>query len=377
MTYFISSIVLVSTSAVSFNSTQNITLTYKFNPALITGTFKFDAKLSTLNNSNSPPTSWLTQNTSDPSPIVFTYDETVKHTIGITIGKVLNAPDANTGPPREVIADVDVESGTRVVVDDNVSNVSNVQLIPSVFNYGGSILSTNENVIKPFNKYTQYYLAVDTSSLGFIYDEASIDETSIQDSNISMTFIFKSSNEEVQDIEVYKIDGTTLPTTTTNTIEILNAASRNPPTQTTPTPLGNQVLIFRRKLRAVGDTEQTYNNLDIYYKFNYNSEPSTVGINNPNHIYHNLGTDEHLLATIDYSNYGTSSQKFSEICIGNWRIVPSGDGAKLLFNRIESGNNPYSVTIPMNPTDISIDDFDTNDSTLLSLEKTPHDNVPT
>ena len=27
-----------------------------------------------------------------------------------------------------------------------------------------------------------------------------------------------------------------------------------------------------------------------------------------------------------------SSQKFSELCIGNWRIVPSGDGAKLLFD---------------------------------------------
>ena len=378
MSGFMSSIKLVNsdftlsststTTAISTLSTQ-IELIYRFSPPVIPGKFYIKVNLVTLTKTDE--TIWTISNAVDP--ITLTYLETRRHTIGITIGKVLNTPILNAGPPREVIAGVDVTTGVKAIVYDVVDTLEakeNVKLIPDSFTYGGEISSTNVKVI-PFNKYTQYYLAVDTSSLGFIYNEASI-----QDSNISMTFIFKSSNVEVLDIEVYKIDGTTLPTTT-NTIEILNAASRNPPTQTPPTPLGNQVLIFRRKLRAVGDTEQTYNNLDIYYKFNYNSEPSTVGINNSNHIYHNLGTDEHLLATIDYSNYGTSSQKFSEICIGNWRIVPSGDGAKLLFNRIESGNNPYSVTIPMNPTDISIDDFDTNDSTLLSLEKTPHDNVPT
>ena len=375
MSGFMSSIKLVDQTDLSFlslsststttaisNSTQ-IELRYRFSPPVIPG--KFYIKVNKLALTNTDLDDWIISNTI--TPITLTYLETRRHTIGITIGKVLNTPILNAGPPREVIAGVDVTTGVKAIIYDVVDTTEakeNVKLIPDSFTYGGDILSTDVKV-KPFNKYTQYYLAVDTSSLGFTYNGTS----TISNSAITVNFTFKNADDALNETTVDDVELINVTTSgSVTSTSISNLLSKNPPTSITT---GNSVLVFRRKLTALGalgeKVEQTYTKLNIYYSFS-----NVSGTN-----YAILDTTPKLLATIDYSSYGTSSQQFSELCIGNWRIVPSGDGAKLLFNRIESGNSPYSVTIPMNPTDISIDDFDSNDSTLLSLEKTPHDNVPT
>ena len=321
--------------------TNQVQLKYRFSPTVIPGTFYINVALNEFKKLADNADITLGDNVINT--LTLHYLETRRHTIGITIGKVLNGGN----PPREVIADVDVTDGYTVTVQDDTNvSTNDVKLVPTIFTFDDAIASAD---VKPFNKYTQYYLSVDTSSLGFIYNEP----TSISDSRISVYFTFRDNSENiVNDIELINANDIT-PLVPSTSITIDNLVSQN----FNPVGAGNVVFVFRRKLTAFGITEQTYTNLKIYYSFS-----NVSGTN-----YANLGTSEHLLATIDYSNYGTSSQKFSEICIGNWRIVPSGDGAKLLFNRIESGNNPYDVTIPMTPTDIGLKDEDSNDSALIFL----------
>ena len=355
MTYFMDNIKLVDSTNLSSTSTltpfgaldittldptdritaTQVELKYRFSPLVIPGTFYINVALDKLRNLADNADINLGDNT--PNTLTLHYLETVKHQINITIDKVLNTGN----PPREVLGDVNVTNRTNntITIEDTAST-SNVLLVPPEFNYQTAISS---EYLTPYNKYTQYFLSVNTTSLGFSFTND--DPSTITSSPITINFIFRDeTNNSVDDIEVINSNG----------ILIDNLLSQN----FTPSVSGNTVLVFRRKLNIIGNTERTYSSLKVLYYFS----------NLTNNNYKNLSTAPVLLTIIDYSNYGMSSQKFSELCIGNWRIVPSGDGAKLLFERVVL-KNPYSVTIPMTPTAITAQDLADNDSTLLSLEE--------
>jgi hypothetical protein len=76
------------------------------------------------------------------------------------------------------------------------------------------------------------------------------------------------------------------------------------------------------------------------------------------------------LVTVDYSKVGLVSANMSQVFLGNWRIMPSGDGQSLLFRYSAAGSNPYDMVV-------SLDQSKTNsNSPYYNNNILPHISVP-
>jgi hypothetical protein len=249
--------------------------------------------------------------------VTLQYNETLKNKIAITMNKLINADNF------EKLKDFDFGSNSHV--NNKLELIENGKnLISTGFdkkiNNASSEKIDNDN-LKPINKFTRYFIAINTSVLGFNTDNINfIDDTNFNvNNNITVNLIFKDADKvndpEVDDIEVIKFNNTF--TSSSKLIKIEDLNFENNFNGTSYATSGNDVLIFRRK----SDLRREYTKLNIYYEFNIPT----------NSNYKNLPSGQQLLGTIDYSNTSVTYINTSIITIGNFSLIPSGDGKYLML----------------------------------------------
>jgi hypothetical protein len=274
--------------------------------------------------------------------ILFYTDGANTQSIKFRLDKVLDRDD------YEYIPRLDVKNPTSnesyVANEYNITNADGTTvLIPENFDRDSAISSSN---LIPFNKYTQYYFSVETTSLS-LYVENGVAKADNPDYiNVELVFRNMETGDLVDDIECYTWDETSnKPTnvnnviTQTTDIEIDNLETENLKDYSSNGAYvsGNKVMFFRRKINPITPPELSYAQLGIFYKFlDLDLRPGQDKYSN----YVNLGDNETLLGTIDYSNVALGSLSVSQLVIGNWRVLPSGDGQKLLFRKVMDGSNP-------------------------------------
>jgi hypothetical protein len=279
---------------------------------------------------------------------------------------VWNYLESNVKAPRTVsfymgkavdpTSKLESESTTSLTASDastNVLNWSATSLImdPTYTTTGSAFTVT------PYNKYTKYFIAYCSNFKSFAIDNSNnvlLDASS----NEQITFTFKDENNNVVD-DVY-LSLSAGPNNINDDVDMVVSS--------TPDASNNSVnftrLFICRKNNNNGIYETTYANLKIYYTFN-NTSLTSSNCNSLN----NLGTV--LLATINYSSVGLASMNMSQIFLGNWRIIPSGDGQSLLFRYVQDGSNPYATSqLPLDYT------VTAPNSLLFSNGVVPHISVP-
>jgi len=246
------------------------------------------------------------------------YIETLKNSISLTMKKLL---DNNN---FEMLKNVDFSSSTtnnKLLIIERGSDLISGSFDKKI-NVQGNYIdgnTINGNYLTPINKFTRYYIAMSTTILGF-------DTSDNNSKNIITTFTFKNENDVVvNDVEVIKMNGNIIQSSTSITLQYLNF--QNKYNGNSYADAGNDVLIFRRNPNST----QTYTTLNIYYTFDGNSISSSN--------YQNLPTGEQLLGTIDYSHTSVTFADVSTINIGNFKIFPSGDGKYLMITNLASSLN--------------------------------------
>ena len=279
---------------------------------------------------------------------------------------VWNYLESNVKAPRTVsfymgkavdpTTKLESESTTSLTASDASTNVLNwsatsLNMDPTYTTTGSAFTVT------PYNKYTKYFIAYCSNFKSFAIDNSNnvlLDASS----NEQITFTFKDENNNVVD-DVY-LSLSAGPNNINNDVNMV--------VSNTPNSANNSVdftrLFICRKNNNNGSYETTYANLKIYYTFN-NTSLTSSNCNSLN----NLGTV--LLATINYSSVGLASMNMSQVFLGNWRIIPSGDGQSLLFRYVQDGTNPYA-TSPL-PLDYTVT---APNSLLFSNGVVPHLSVP-
>ena len=115
-----------------------------------------------------------------------------------------------------------------------------------------------------------------------------------------------------------------------------------------------QVLYFNRKtFDSNASTELSYQYININYTINNDSGNTS-----------NTANLSGLLGTIDYSKVGLVSANMSQVFLGNWKIMPSGDGQSLLFRYSNAGTNPYTQRFSMDELYTKWDSTSYNNNTL-------------
>jgi hypothetical protein len=288
---------------------NNKTLTYKISPVSYSiGDFKMNCSIDKVtDNSN---TEYTITTKYDKNNIQ--YNETLDHTITITMDKLLDTAgyekfvniDYNNAATNNKLKITDEDSTNYLIAHDLKKKIGS--------SLANNISSTH---LLPINKFTRYFIAINTTSLG-----VGITDTTFSLQYVTTNIIFKDEDDNiVDDIQVVKISNGNIVNSTSEII-IDNLAYENLFNGTLYTTSGNDVLIFRRNPDA--NNEALYTKLYVYYNF--------TNLSNSN--YRNLPSGNQLLGFIDFTNTGLSSIKTSTITIGNFRIKPTGDGKYLMFS---------------------------------------------
>jgi len=316
-------LVLASTSVVINNNNGQL-VTYKLEPPnQILGSFKMNCNITQIT-----PNTIDGVNT-DPYTITafginnLQYTEDMEHKITITMDKLLNTSG------YETINDVYFGSNAtnKLLVTDQAYTKYIVAEGFAIKSTTGDALDNGiaSGNISPLNKFTRFYITIESTDISFNLLNAA-------KQSIVTTFIFKDEDGIlVTDIEVVEISDTGTTSILNNgtsdcSITIDNLVSdnnyKNEDGKFNTT--GNTVLLFRRNHTG----EQNYSKLYVYFKFSNMTDTN----------YQNLNTEESLLGIIDYTNVGLISSTVSHLHIGNYKLVPTGDGKYLILTPSISTN---------------------------------------
>jgi hypothetical protein len=377
------------TYLISMDSQNSKTLTYKFTPTINNIGYKIsditmNIIVDKITNNSDQPYTLLPSNLYNISNVQ--YLETLKNIIGITINKLINSNEfemlnnfdfSDTLASNKLILEEhdnyliptsfnkkigNVSGNIMTVVSDNMTGYisgnttgyisgNTINYIPgnTISYFSGNTISylsgdtISSNNLTPINKFTRYYITMNTTVLGLSIAGNTI--TSGSSEYIESMFTFTDGNgNSVYDVEVIKMNGNNIVTTSRITLNNLNFQNNyNGVSYVNP---GNDVLIFRRK---PGSTE-VYDSLKIYYDFII---PNSLYSN-----YQNLPPGPQLLTTISYSATSVLFTDTSAINIGNFRLFPSGDGKYLILS---DSTSDIDKSIP------NYSDSDTIDGKLLKL----------
>jgi len=318
---------------VNMGNQNNITINYTFNPLqYMISDIKMNCAISELTYNTEGNKTFIPASNYDL--VTIDYNETSSHSITITMDKLLNA------------------TGFEELENINFNNFGNNNKLTLTDADGNSYLFAPEftkkigtasveqiatNNLAPLNKFTKYFIAINTSFLGIDVVGNGIDVngnyTSPDVSSsafITTNFKFRDENgDEVTDVEVIQFTGN-LSNVTNNNILIESLNFENRFNGTNYSDSGNNVLIFRRNPNAT--TESVYTMLKVYYYFS----------NLDNSNYGTLPSTEQLLGIVDYSNVGLATTSAAIVKIGNFNLVTSGDGKFLMISK----SIPASLAIP-------------------------------
>lgn len=219
------------------------------------------------------------------------------------------------------------------------------------------------STLAPFNKFTKYYIAINTNCGGINIDTNNVSHLNnplvqpdpAANNLVSFTFTDENGNI-VNDLNIDTGIGANPTTSASNIIVPIStgtnadANNRNIYTDANGnkwlfvyfTRLNNRKNIDEQK--ELYEDESSYSKLNIKYSI-------TNASNTPGNFKQLIGPN--TLATIDYKNVGLVSVNMSQVFLGNWRIMPSGDGQSLLFRYVTNGTNPYTVSMSMDETQTS------------------------
>ena len=228
----------------------------------------------------------------------------------------------------------------------NLANVNNKVITITNADYNLQPLAFNKVITQsgsvfPYNKFTKFFLAFNTTTYG-IYVDASGVVNMLTPASERLTLVFVDEDGNV-----------------VNDIQCQVDSSRNVPYQYDPADPSTylyanagkqmQYIFFSRVNNYNNALESSYSKLNVYAVFSNNSgSPSSFKNLNGN-------ANSTLIATIDYSNVGLTSVNMSQVFLGNWRIMPSGDGTSLLFRYVQDGSNPYTVAMSLDGTQTRYD----------------------
>jgi hypothetical protein len=351
----------LNTSIVNVNSLNN---TYEFSyPNHIIGNFSTELIINSIteNGTEITLTSAPTSNKNKKISSQISYLENNQLNINVVLGKILNP----AGEEEIQGFDVTNSMSNNTIQKESVTHSDgNNYLVPASFT---TQLESNNAVseiasahLYPFNKFTRYFISVNTNSLGIDVTGNVLD---LEDTNISIQFKFTndiSGSTEVTDIELLDCDGNVI----SSTLSINNLLSQNRYNDEGEV-IGNNLILLRRKV--VPNTEQSYTTLYVWYKFN--------DIANTN--YQNLNSSYVKLGAISYNHIGVTSMKVSELAIGNFKLIPSGDGKRLIlvgvsnttdsnYATVEAGDDPMSIDVPMDKNE-QVYDNEVNQPALNSI----------
>lgn len=277
--------------------------------------------------------------------------------INFIVGKSL---DELTSLETTTISKFDLEDPTTYNLSLENSDTS-VQPQFSVSATSGS------TTLLPYNKFTKYFIAFNTNFAGINIDANNkvilANPNTVPDTaaNMTITFIFTDNNNNpVSDVELYY--GNVTPPLKSNdnkfVVPLNNNLNGNPSYKwynagTNLNPVMWQYVFFNRTSHGPG-LETDYSNLKVSYTVgNASGNPSNTKYlsNMP-------------LVTVDYSKVGLISANMSQVFLGNWRIMPSGDGQSLLFRYATAGNNPYDMVLSLDQTKTSVNSTYYDNSTL-------------
>jgi hypothetical protein len=364
-------------------SQNSKTLTYKFTPNINSIGYKIsditmNIIIDRITNNSDQPYTLLSSNLYNIYNVQ--YLETLKSIIGITINKLIN------GNQLEMLNNFDFSetlASNKLILEEqdnyliptsfnkkigdasgNIMSVvsggyisgnttsyisgNTINYIPgnTISYFSGNTISylsgdtISSNNLTPINKFTRYYITMNTTVLGL----NTAGNTIISEYIESMFTFTDGNNNSVYDVEVIKMNNNNI--VTTSQITLNNLYFQNNYNGVSYANPGNDVLIFRRK---PGSTE-VYTSLKIYYEFII---PDSLYSN-----YQNLPSGPQLLTTISYSATSVLFTDTSAINIGNFRLFPSGDGKYLILS---DSTSDIDKSIP------NYSDSDTIDGKLLKL----------
>ena len=230
--------------------------------------------------------------------------------------------------------------------------------------------TSGQSTLLPYNKFTKYFIAFNTNMAGINIDSnnkvilANPTITPDPAANMTITFIFTDNNgNPVSDIELYYGDNTPPIKSTDNkfVVPLDNNHNGNPSykwyNDGTPITPNMWQYVFFNRISYGPSVETDYSNLKVNYTVgNASGNPSNTK---------NLANKS--LVTVDYSKVGLVSANMSQVFLGNWRIMPSGDGQSLLFRYATAGNNPYDMVLSLDQTNTSVSSTTYNNGTLRHI----------
>jgi hypothetical protein len=309
----------------SIDASRNVwTYTQSWNipENLIVGDFAFDTQLDASN--TAIPIAY----TANKNSILQYSDSGLTQTVSLVIGKALD-------------------------LNSNYETTNNTINLNAADNYKGHFSATNANIqpsfsnlvtdasgsLFPFNKFTKFFIAFNTNSIGTAIDASgNLSLNGSASENLALSF-YDENNNLITDISA-QID------VSGNVPYIYDSSNNSTFKYVDPSGVTWQYIFISRVNSKTQYLETSYKQLKIYGRFTNNS-------NTPSNYFHLNQKGEVLLGVVDFSNVGLTSVNMSQVFLGNWRIMPSGDGNSLLFRYVQDGSNPYTVSMSMDGSQIS------------------------
>ena len=219
--------------------------------------------------------------------------------------------------------------------------------------------------LAPFNKFTKYFIAFNTQFCGINIDASNVvhlaNPNVVPDASANSTITFSFTDEygnTVNDLAI-AVGTSASQSSGSNVVVPINDGSNVVPSMNAYNDGTNywQYIFFNRISNSNNpNLESSYNKLNVSYSFgNVSGKPSnTKNLNGP-------------LVTVDYSKVGLVSANMSQVFLGNWRIMPSGDGQSLLFRFAAAGQNPYDLVFSMDQANTAPDSTSYNNNTLQHI----------
>jgi hypothetical protein len=239
-------------------------------------------------------------------------------------------------------------------------NNTNTSVQPT---FAASTVPVPPQNLSPYNKYTKYFIAFNTQFCGINIDSNKVvllaNPNTVPDTAANSTITFSFTDEygnAVNDIALAY--GTNASVTNGNNLVVPIADNSNAVQNVyyDGTNYWQYVFFNRISNSNAPNLESSYGTLNISYAFgNASGNPSnTKNLNGP-------------LVTVDYSKVGLVSANMSQVFLGNWRIMPSGDGQSLLFRFAAAGQNPYDLVFSMDEANTKVSSTTYNNSTLQHI----------
>jgi hypothetical protein len=336
------------------------------------GNFSLKSIIDVSNSNTTPSVNSSTQNNTIISYVDEQYGAQLNQKVFIKVGKCI---DKNNNLEATIPTLQNSKDNIYTLFDLSDANNCNRTVTASTNNIQPTFSTAQSGLtspLLPFNKYTKYYIAINTNCAGIKIDASNVahlnNPTTQPDpsANNLVTFTFTDENGNVvNDLNIDTGIGANPTSTASNIIVPINTGTNKDVNNRNiyKDISGNTWLFvyFTRLNNSNGTLESSYSNLNISYSI-------TNASSTPGNFKQLIGPN--TLATIDYTNVGLVSVNMSQVFLGNWRIMPSGDGQSLLFRYVTNGSNPYTVSMSMDESQTS---FSSTNNVNYIL---PHVSVP-